>query len=63
MMIALMKTLKNAERAKAREQDKKRARRNALACIVVGAETEGFFQMDGGIESCGYSYIQRDREM
>lgn len=43
MMIALVKTLRNAEQAKAGEQEKRQMRRNARACVVVEAETEAFF--------------------
>ena len=54
MMIALMKTLRNAERAKAEERDKKQMGRNAQVCFVVGAETEAIFvgmEVEGGAES------------
>lgn len=63
-IMTIMKTVRNAEGAKAGEGEKKQIMRNAWACIVVGAETEAIFVgVEGGIDSCGYSSIQRDGEM
>lgn len=59
-------TLRNAEGAKAGEQEKKQMRRNAWVCIVVRAETEVIFvgmEEGGEGDSCGYSYVQKDGEM
>lgn len=53
MMIVLMKTQKCWE-GKSKESKRKQMRRNAWACIVVGAEAQAIFVgMEGGLRVVG----------